>query len=312
MIKFFIIIIVGILVYSLVTIILMSSNSSSYVVKDRVKNLSRMNDLSDFSSKKKDKDSKGLFSFITVSNNFKAYMMSSGIKLKPEEYVVFWFVCTIFPMLLVLLIKGFGIVFILAGVLGALIPPFWVKISRKKRIEKFNAQLNDALIIIGNSLRSGFTFRHALARVAEDLPDPISEEFRRVIREVNYGANIEESLGQLAKKMQSKELEIINSAVVIQQRSGGNLAEIIDKVSETISDRIQMKNKIRALTAQGRMGGLVIAGIPIVLTGALMFINPEYIMVLFNTPIGLVFTVTGIALEIMGFYFINKLVDVKY
>ena len=187
-----------------------------------------------------------------------------------------------------------------------------MQISRRKRIAKFNNQLNDALLIIGNSLRSGFTFRHSLSRVAEDLPDPISEELRRVIREVNYGASINDSLGQLAKKMESKELEIINSAVIIQQRSGGNLAEIIDKVSETISERIKMKNKIKALTAQGRMSGIVIGAIPVFLAFMLYLINPGYMLTFFDSTAGIIILIFSFIWEVIGFIIINKMVDVKY
>lgn len=311
MVKFIIIALVGVIVYLGVTKLLSSAKSNPYTVKHRVRNLSKMNDLSDFSNKKK-KEAKGLFSFITVSQGFRAYIMSSGIKLKPEEFVVFWFISIAFPTVLMFTIKGISLWVIFGAIVGAFAPALWIKISRKKRIHKFNMQLNDALIIIGNSLRSGFTFRHALARVAEDLPDPISEEFRRVIREVNYGGNIEQSLGQLALKMESRELEIINSAVIIQQRSGGNLADIIEKVGETISDRIQMRNKIRALTAQGRMSGWVIALIPVVIVLFISFANPEYMSVFYTNPIGMGAMTIAIVLEITGLVIINKMVNVKY
>ena len=293
--------------------ILNSKLFSSIKVKDRLKNIRKMSDLSDLSGNNKNKkNTTSIFSFISVSNKFKANLLSSGIKLKAEEYIVFWVVVTILPMLLFTIIRGFSVISILVGLLFFSIPPVWMQISRRKRIAKFNNQLNDALLIIGNSLRSGFTFRHSLSRVAEDLPDPISEELRRVIREVNYGASINDSLGQLAKKMESKELEIINSAVIIQQRSGGNLAEIIDKVSETISERIKMKNKIKALTAQGRMSGIVIGAIPVFLAFMLYLINPGYMLTFFDSTAGIIILIFSFIWEVIGFIIINKMVDVKY
>ncbi|WP_454995017.1 type II secretion system F family protein, partial [Bulleidia extructa] len=185
-------------------------------------------------------------------------------------------------------------------------------ISKKKRLALFNKQLPEALVIIGNCLRSGFTFRHALARVSEDLPNPISEELKRVIREVNYGRKLEESLGELASRTNSAELEMINSAVTIQQRSGGNLAEIVEKVTETINDRINIRNQIRVLTTQGRYSGMLIGLLPVFLLIILTFINPEYMNSFFNTSIGRVMLAISAILEITGFLLIQKIVNIKY
>ena len=184
--------------------------------------------------------------------------------------------------------------------------------ARAKRIKMFANQLNEALLIISNALRAGFTFRHALARVAEDLPDPISQEFRRVVREVNYGMSIDESLAGVAGRMQSKEMDMVNSAVVIQQRTGGNLAEIIEKVTITISDRIKIKNTVRVLTAQGRASGWVIGGLPVFLLAYLSLSAPDYVSVFFTTSIGRVALVLAAILEGIGFFIINRLVDIKY
>lgn len=303
---------IGTIVYYLVFTILSGDLLASSRVNRRVKHLTKMNEINGANVNKNSQPGSSVFSFIVVSDKFKRNLMTSGIKLKAEEYVVFWIVVTLLPMMLYSLIKGFSFMsLIIAGICFFSVPA-WVKTARKKRMQKFNYQLNDALLIISNSLRSGFTFRHAIARVAEDLPDPISEELRRVIREVNYGANIEDSLRGLAEKMQSKELAMINSAVAIQQRSGGNLAEIIDKVSETISDRIEMKGKIRALTAQGRMGGIIIALIPVVIGLAVSVINPGYMKIFFESPIGIFFLILSIIWELIGFLVISKIVDVKY
>ncbi|MDD7765208.1 MAG: type II secretion system F family protein [Peptoniphilaceae bacterium] len=311
--KFIIVILVGVSVYYSIMLLLSGDLFSNMKVNRRIKHLSKMSELDGKSvnGKRKNQNS-SIFSFIVVSDNFKKNLMISGIKLKAEEYIVLWVVVTLLPMTLYSFFRGFSFVSIIFAFLGFISVPIWVKINKRKRINKFNFQLNDALLIISNSLRSGFTFRHAIARVAEDLPDPISEELRRVIREINYGANIEDSLKQLAEKMQSKELSMINSAVAIQQRSGGNLAEIIDKVSETISDRIRMKGKISALTAQGRLGGIVIALIPVVIGLAISVINPEYIRIFIDTPIGIAFLIFSIIWELIGFFVISKIVDVKY
>ena len=144
------------------------------------------------------------------------------------------------------------------------------------------------------------------------MPDPISQEFRRVVREVNYGMSIDESLAGVAERMQSRELDMVNSAVIIQQRTGGNLAEIIEKVSITISDRIKIKNAVRVLTAQGRISGWIIGGLPVFLLVYLSLSAPDYVSVFFTTGLGRMALLLAAVLEIIGFFIISRLVNIKY
>ncbi|MFM1602631.1 type II secretion system F family protein [Helcococcus ovis] len=297
----------GLSLYFIIVALFNGKDSKKAFLKKRLAKISNLNNKADAS-----KNKKSILSFILVSNDFKKDLRASGIKLKAEEYVAIWVAFTVLPILLHSLLNGFSVISVIFGILGFFVVPFWTKISKKKRKQAFNNQLNDALMIIANSLRSGFTFRHAIARVSEDLPDPIGEELKRVIREVNYGVNLEKSLRELAEKMESRELDMVTSAVSIQQRSGGNLAEILDKVSKTISDRINMKKKIRALTAQGRVGGIVIAMIPPFIALALSFINPQYLSPFFNTAGGIAILIFSVIWEILGFIVINKMVDIEY
>ncbi|MCI6272928.1 MAG: type II secretion system F family protein [Erysipelotrichaceae bacterium] len=309
-----IVIIISVLMYLVIYNLLDFQNLFLIKTKSRINKLIRMTDIADFNQATASAGVKdyNYFSFIKVSDSLKRNLMSSGLKLKAEEFVAMWFAITVIPTILYTIFKGFGAMTLLVMLLGFISPLLILNISKRRRIAKFSVQLNDALIIIGNSLRTGFTFRHALARVSEDLPDPISEELRRVIREVNYGAKLEDSLGALANRMNSKELNMINSAVIIQQRTGGNLAEIIDKVSLTISDRIKMKNQIKTLTAQGKTSGIIMALIPVAILLSLFFMSPDYIMVFFTTQIGISIFAFSIFWEFIGFMFIKKLVDIKF
>ena len=133
-----------------------------------------------------------------------------------------------------------------------------------------------------------------------------------MIREVNYGRKLEESLGELASRTNSAELEMINSAVTIQQRSGGNLAEIVEKVTETINDRINIRNQIRVLTTQGRYSGMFIGLLPVFLLIILTWISPNYMNSFFKTSIGKVMLVVSVILETTGFLLIQKIVNIKY
>jgi len=253
-----------------------------------------------------------VLSFINISENLRRYLLTTGLPLKPEEFILLWgATALILPLITFILNLGLSTM-VLFFIVGLLLFPLMAEISKKKRLALFNKQLPEALVIIGNCLRSGFTFRHALARVSEDLPNPISEELKRVIREVNYGRKLEESLGELASRTNSAELEMINSAVTIQQRSGGNLAEIVEKVTETINDRINIRNQIRVLTTQGRYSGMLIGLLPVFLLIILTWISPNYMNSFFKTSIGKVMLVVSVILETTGFLLIQKIVNIKY
>ena len=245
-----------------------------------------------------------VLSFINISENLRRYLLTTGLPLKPEEFILLWgATALILPLITFILNLGLSTM-VLFFIVGLLLFPLMAEIAKKKRLALFNKQLPEALVIIGNCLRSGFTFRHALARVSEDLPNPISEELKRVIREVNYGRKLEESLGELASRT--------NSAVTIQQRSGGNLAEIVEKVTETINDRINIRNQIRVLTTQGRYSGMLIGLLPVFLLIILTWISPNYMNSFFKTSIGKVMLVVSVILETTGFLLIQKIVNIKY
>ncbi len=300
----------GILVFSTVMVVL---NSKKKLIKKRVGKIASLKTMSDLNTESiYGDDDLGFLSLIKISDKFRRYLLSSGVKLKPQEFIIIWFgTGFLLPFIYYLLMNSLTSTF-LVMVVGIGLPPVYVDYAKNKRAKVFNLQLSQALLIISNSLRSGFTFRHALARVAQDLPDPISEEFKRVIREVNYGAKLDDSLSDLADRMNSEELKMINSAVSIQQKAGGNLAHVIEMVSITITDRINIKKTISTLTAQGRMSGMIIGLLPVFMLLVLMLVSPSYISIFFETKVGMIMLVVSGILELIGFMFIKKIVDIEY
>ena len=300
----------GILVFSTVMVVL---NSKKTLIKKRVGKIASLKSMSDLNTESiYGDDDIGFLSLIKISDKFRRYLLSSGVKLKPQEFIVIWFgTGFLIPFIYYLLMNSMTSTF-LVMIVGIAIPPMYVEYAKNKRAKIFNLQLSQALLIISNSLRSGFTFRHALARVAQDLPDPISEEFKRVIREVNYGAKLDDSLSDLADRMNSEELKMINSAVSIQQKAGGNLAHVIEMVSITITDRINIKKTITTLTAQGRMSGMIIGLLPVFMRLVLMLVSPSYISIFFETKVGMIMLIVSGILELIGFMFIKKIVDIEY
>lgn len=221
------------------------------------------------------------FTKIKVSQKFRRDLVISGISLRPEEFMVMWIVIVIAPVLVMSILRLHVLSILAVALLCAFLPLIYVNMKRKKKINMFSKQLSDALLIISNSLKAGFTFEQAIINITKDLPDPISSEFGQVVREIDLGLTLEESLTSLTKRMQSTDLELLVTTVVIQKEIGGNLADIIETISDTIKERVNIKNTIRTLSAQGRISGIVVAMIPVAIILVVTLLNPDYIMPLF-------------------------------
>lgn len=239
-------------------------------------------------------------------------LILADIMLRPEEFVLIWLLLAFIPSGLTALFSGDMMASITLAVLGAGLPVFLVRHRKKKRTRAFEQQLSDALMIACNCVRSGLTFQQAMETIAKDMSAPISVEFGRVTTEIKYGKSIEKAMENMTHRIKSPDLMLTVSAVNIQRQTGGNLSEILETISETIKERIKIKSDIRALTAQGRISGMVVGFLPIGIGGLLMIINSSYIQMLFTENLGRVLLVFGVIMEIIGFSFIRKIVNIKY
>ena len=246
-----------------------------------------------------------------ASKDFSNYIASSGLKLTGTEFIIMWFGLTLIPMILIILFGGNIITAGAIGVTGFAIPPILVANARKKRGELFNKQLSEALIVMGNSIKGGFTFLQSMESVSEEMHPPISSEFAKVLREIHYGVSQEEALRNMVERTQNKDLELLVSAVVTSTQVGSNLTETLDTISETIRERIKIRLEINTLTAQGRISGIVIGALPVVMVLAIMVINPEYYEGFFGSSLGKLLVALSVTMEAMGFIFIRKIIDIK-
>lgn len=246
-----------------------------------------------------------------ASKDFSNYIASSGLKLTGTEFIIMWFGLTLIPMILIILFGGNIITAGAIGVVGFAIPPILVANARKKRGELFNKQLSEALIVMGNSIKGGFTFLQSMESVSEEMHPPISSEFAKVLREIHYGVSQEEALKNMVERTQNKDLELLVSAVVTSTQVGSNLTETLDTISETIRERIKIRLEINTLTAQGRISGIVIGALPVVMVLAIMVINPEYYEGFFGSSLGKLLVALSVTMEAMGFIFIRKIIDIK-
>lgn len=305
---------IAVLIYIVVDTVLSKNNKEQ--VRHRVSRYFKENNMDDVQEqfireKTEEENKKKKQRFKLASQEFSSYIASSGIKLKPNEFIMFWGVLTLVPMILVILFGGSIVTGIALAVIGIAIPPFIINNARKKREDLFNAQLAQATVMMGNSIKGGFTFLQSMESVAEDMQPPISTEFARVLREIHYGVKQTDALNHMVERTKNRDLELLVSAVLTSAQVGSNLSEILDTISATIRDRIRIKLEIKTLTAQGRVSGLIIGLLPMVLVLALMVISPGYFAGFFESDIGKILVVVSIILEMTGFAVINKIVNIK-
>ena len=190
-------------------------------------------------------------------------------------------------------------------------PPMYINLRVGQRRNLFQVQLGDALMIIANALRSGFSFAQALGSVSESLADPIKTEFSIISREVQLGIDIEEAMLGVAERMQNDDLRLLTTAVVVQQQVGGNLSDILDTLAKTIRERQKIKRFVKTLTAQGRMSGLIVGAVPVLLLVAFTFFNPIYMAPIYNTFKGRITLAVCGVLQTIGSLIIRKMVNLK-
>lgn len=203
-------------------------------------------------------------------------LLAANIMVKPEEYLTIWIMMVIFPPLLIFLFT-LNIVFsLLFMLIGAVIPFLYIGRKKAKKWQQFDSQLGDALLMMSNCLSGGLSFPQAMESIAREMPDPIAGEFARVINEIRFGKTMDQAINDMIVRVKSQDLMIAMNAVLIQHQVGGNLAEILATIAETVKDRIQIKKDVRVMTSQGRMSGNVIALLPIFLFIAIFAMNPSY------------------------------------
>jgi tight adherence protein B len=195
---------------------------------------------------------------------------------------------------------------------GYLLPMLTLRIKAARRVRQFNDQLADALVLVSNSLRTGYSFLQAIELVSREMAPPIGVEFARLLKEMSLGVTTEEALANLGERVASDDLELVITAVLIQRQVGGNLAEVLDNIAGTIRERIKLKGEVRTLTAQGRISGLIIGALPFALAALLYVINPQYMMALFTHPLGIAMVVYALVSMAIGMMAVWKIVNIEY
>ena len=243
--------------------------------------------------------------------NVRLFIEQSGLKLDLTKFC------------LVSLLLGGGAAFV-AGVLlpwkslavvafaiAAPIPLGYVWWIRRGRLAKFGKQLVDALDLISQALRAGQSLPAGIQLVAEQMSEPIGPEFNRAYEQQNLGVTLEKSLLEMCDRIPNLDLKFFATSVVLQRQTGGDLAEILDKIGHLIRERLKIHGQIQALTGEGRLSGIVLLALPPALFGVMLRLNYDYVMMLFNDPLGQKMLIFGIVMQFLGAAAIKEIITIK-
>lgn len=237
----------------------------------------------------------------------------ADLKLKTGEYIALIIVSSLVTGVIGYYMGG-SIFFALVGLIaGLFIPRFFVRYQQSARLRKFNDQLPDMLNLMVNGLRSGFSALQSMEAVSQELPSPISDEFRRVVQEMQLGVPMEGALENLERRIVSDDLDLAVTAINIQREVGGNLAEILDTISYTIRERIRIQGEMRAVTASVTFSGRFLSVMPLILAVVLWTLNRQYMMQFFDEPIicGVSMLILAGILLVVGYTILTRIAKVE-
>ena len=248
----------------------------------------------------------------------------ADLKMRPAEFLILWAVTPVVFLALAFalgfIFPGFRNVVALIGavLIGLYAPRFYLKRRQAKRLRQFGEQLPDTITLLANSLRAGSSFLQGIELVTREARPPISEEFDRVVRDMQLGMALQPALNNLVRRLNSEDLELMVTAIQIQSQVGGNLATVLDSIAFTIRERIRIKGEINTLTAMQRYSGYVITLLPVGLGLILFVISPTYMTAMFEKPpemfglpMGVVFFIIGLISMGLGYVLIRRIVDIK-
>ncbi len=251
------------------------------------------------------------FSKLSFSSKLEDDLDKADILLRIDEFIGLVIIISLSGAALGLLLTGNWINTLIGALLGALLPVIYVKHKRAQRAALLSEEIGESLTGMSNSLRAGHSFQQAMAAVSRETQGPLGKEYRRTLREINLGVTTEQALQNLVNRVDNEDLELMISAVLIQRSVGGNLAEMFDKIAETIRQRIRMKGEVRVLTAQGRASAWIIGLMPVAMIVIISMLNPGYMGFFFESTTGLILLVGAAVSEVIGFLLIKKIANIE-
>lgn len=194
---------------------------------------------------------------------------------------------------------------------AAFLPLLWLFMKRRKRLKLFSAQLANAMDVMGRALRSGYSLPAGIQLVGQQMSEPLGPEFMKCFEQQNLGMSVEESIRDMTERVPNLDLRFFATAVILQRQTGGDLAEILEKISGLIRERFKIWGQIQALTGEGRLSGIVLLALPPALFMVMLQLNYDYVMMLFNDPLGQKMLGFAIVMQVIGALVIKKIITIK-
>ncbi len=238
-------------------------------------------------------------------------LQRAGLPLRPNEYLLFHTLTALFIGGFVQVVWGSFLVTTIVVLLVVIVPVMWIGRRISKRRTAFEEQLPDVLTLIAGSLRSGWGLQQAMDLAIGEIGEPASSEFQRVQSETRLGLGLEDALARMAERVDSDDFRWTVAAISIQREVGGDLAEVLDIVAGTIRERAELDRHVQALTAEGRFSAIALVLIPVVVFLVLLLTNPDYVLTLFNTSVGITLLVIGAVLMVIGILWLRRYTRVE-
>lgn len=246
-----------------------------------------------------------------LAKNLEVLLYQAGIEMRVGTFVLMSLVIGAAAMFLFILFFGRPLFGLGLGVLVAFIPYMVAKSKKTKRTRLMEEQLPDAMDLMTSALRAGLSLPAALQLVAQEAPSPLAEEFGHTFDEQNLGLDIRDAMLNLARRIDSVDVKFFVTAVVIQRETGGNLAEIMQNIAHIIRERFRILGDVRTLTAHGRFSGVILSVLPVFMAFLIAIIAPDYMMGFLKDPVGQGFLFAALTLQIIGFLWIRKVVNIR-
>ncbi len=242
-----------------------------------------------------------------MTERLSASLSAAGLSIRPSEFMAAVLGGVVFAQILAVVLFHNVLGSAAFGLLSLYAPGAVLRFMEHRRQAAFNAQIADAILMISSSLRSGFSFLRGLQMIAKEMPPPISQEFQRVVDEVNVARPLEDALADVVHRVKSYDFDLVCTAVLIQIGVGGNLADVLESIGNTIRERVQVIGEMRALTAEGKMSGMILMLMPVGVGLLLAARNPEYMAPLITEPIGHMMLAVAAVMQLMGGFIIKKM-----
>jgi tight adherence protein B len=257
-------------------------------------------------------ESTGAFEkFLSKYLNLKLLFQQADVSMSVAQFAI---ICGALAAAGLILPAAAGMSLALAPIFSVILtvsPIAWLLYRRKRRLRKFAAQLPEALELIARALRAGHSLAAGFSLVAEEVSDPIGGEFSRTFEEQNLGVPLEEALEDLTTRVPNLDLKFFSTAIILQRQTGGDLAEILDKIGYLVRERFKIWGQVQALTGEGRLSGVVLLALPPALFAVVYRMNPDYLMLLFTDELGKKMLIGGVVMQLFGALVIRKIVNIR-